>query len=138
MPKLPSLDTEKADHGRWVEYVPGIEVLIARAGNRAARDLLTELSQKNLRKIQAGQTHVIEAIHREVCAKCIIKGWRGLSLDGKKEEKYTPEKALEVLKDPRYLEFYEFVQAEAGLDNEYREQSIKEAAGNLQTSSAGD
>jgi hypothetical protein len=135
--QLPKLDAKKSEEGRWVEYVPGISVLIARAGNRAARDMMTKLGQRKLRRITAGSTEALEAIARQVCAHCIIRGWKGLSLDGKKEEPYTPETALTVLKDPKYADFYEFVQAEAGMDDDYREQSAKEAAGNLQTSSAG-
>ena len=130
MVQLPKLDTKKSEEGRWVEYVPGISVLIARSRNRKALDMMAKLGQRSLRRIQSGSTEALDSITKQVVAHTIIRGWRGMTDDDGADIPYSPEKALEIISDPRYADFLEFVQTEAGLDDEYRASDMEEAAGN--------
>lgn len=137
MVQLPTLDTKRSEEGRWVEYVPGISVLIARAGNRAARDMMMKLGQRSMARLRAGSRSAVETINRKVMAHCIIRDWKGMSDDKGKNIPYSPEMALEIISDPRYAQFYEFCQTESGLDDEYLREGIEDAVGNSRKSSAG-
>jgi hypothetical protein len=137
--QLPKLNTKLSEEGRWVDFpdAPGISVLIARAGNRAARDMMMKLGQRSVARIRAGSRDAVESLNRKVMAHCIIRDWKGLTDEQDKEIPYSPEMALEIIGDPRYALFYEWVQSESGLDDEYLKEGIEEAVGNLRTSSAG-
>ena len=109
---------------------PGIEVLVARSGNKKSREMQLKLGQKNLRRLARGNTQAIDEINKQIMAHCNVRGWRGMTDEDGKEIPHTPELALEIFNDPRYADFYEFCQQESGFDDEFRAETMEEAAGN--------
>ena len=126
------MDLEKSEEGRWVKdpWGAGIETLIARAGNKKAREMTVKLSQERLREIKAKRPGVVEEIAKTVAAHCVCKNWRGMDGDDGEPLPYSSETALEIFNDPRYAHYWEHVQGESGLDDEYIAESMEGAAGN--------
>ena len=63
---------------------------------------------------------------RESLAGHVLKDWKNLKMDGKVIP-YSVEKAKEILVDPAYQEFYEFVMTEAQNAAMYRKEEISAA-----------
>jgi len=137
-------------NGVWVEFAEGIEVCLARNGNRNYRKVLRQLTRPHLDivrrvnlateeeitddpELQAGQ-ELLEDILKEVRANTILLGWRNIQ-DDNGDIEYSPEKALEFFKDPRLHDFYKFVIFESSNADNFRVTKIEEAAKNLSNSS---
>jgi hypothetical protein len=137
-------DTDKAEVGQWIEYCPAmdkedkpLELKIARLGNPSYNDRLQSLVRPHRRKVRAGFESELEPFVKRAVAECCLVGWRGMYSDEGKEIKYTKERSVEILLDPRYGDLYDFVMDFAGDAAAYREVSIEESAGNSSNSSNG-
>ena len=78
-----------------------------------------------------------ERTTKEAIAHTIVLGWRNLEDDNGNSIPYSPEKALEFLKDPEMLDFYNWVLLTANNAELFRKQFDAESEGNSPTSSPG-
>ena len=140
---LRKLDVGLSTDGRWCVYPPTagdpkpIEVLIARWGNEAF-----ERAQFNTTARRATKKHPSFDKNRESVRKAasrhIIKGWKHMELGPDTGDvEYSPQKAFEVISDPRYDAFYEWVIEEALEDGEFAEIAKAELLEKSGSSSAG-
>ncbi len=128
-----SLDCFKTDptaeiEGVW-EPVPnsgtGMEVLIARMWNQRMLDLYRTMNRARKEGQEPLDPDSLE-VEAELFSKTVLLGWRRMFADGV-ETAYTPELGLQVLKDPRYHEFLEFVRGKANARNRYLNKEADDA-----------
>ena len=127
-------DQERA--GVWREYLDtGFECRLARAGNpdviAERRRLDREYRQaKGLRPGDEIPEEDNATIGRKVAARCIVRDWRGLEEEDGTEIPYSPEKALEFLRDDRMRKWTEWVYRTANSDATYEQERERAIAGN--------
>jgi len=118
------IDQKKCNNGIWVDYEGDIKLLIARKPNPQYQDYLHELISNHPGEISKGND---KDITMQAVAKHILLGWKNLSDDGK-PIKYSPKKALELLRDPSLRDLYEFILISAHDREAYRlEATVKQA-----------
>lgn len=110
------IDVDKSTKGIWVDYEGDIELLIARKPNPQYEDFLHGLVNKHAGVITK---EADMDLTRQAVAHCVLRGWKNLTEDGKPIE-YSPEKALEFLRDPSLRDFYEFILVKAHDRETYR------------------
>ena len=120
-------DPQLEEEGKEIEVDEETTIKIARFNNPAFRrmqDRLTEPYQKAV-----GRGKISDATAGKILSRCmakhIIKGWKGLRLDGK-EIPYSEEKALELMLDPTLNDFKEQVLLESQRIENYREERLEE------------
>lgn len=128
-------DVKKEVEGTWRTY-PGtdFECLIARMDNdeytaAEAKLRLSSEIQRRARKRKPLNEAESRLIIAPLVARHIIKGWRGLSEGGAIVE-YSPQRAEDMLRDPRFKHFYTWVLTESRNDAEYMEDAEAEIAKN--------
>ena len=111
-----------------------VDHLGRRRNFRKMQDRITEPYQKAV-----GRGKITDAIAAKILSRCmakhIIKGWKGLRLDGKEIE-YSEEKALELMLDPTLNDFKEQVLLESQRIENYREERLEDDLKNLEESSS--
>jgi hypothetical protein len=141
MAKLSAVQTDPALEagGVWVHYTLGIRLKIARLGNPAYQKRLTELRQPMLSAIRTRTVDAAKAddVLKQCAAEELLKGWENVTDDDDKPIEYSPERGLDVFRDPRYRDLYEFVMATAADAAIYRKELAEGARGNSQRSSDG-
>lgn len=138
MPKLSSLKTNvvQEEEGVWVPYAQGIQLRIARYGNRSFKARMERLTKPHLRQIRKNSFPEEEAqkFLNECLAHHVLLGWKGLDGENGKPLKYTPDEALKILSDPEYQDFYNDV-VELSKDRQlFKEQDMQDAEGNSKQS----
>ena len=131
MPKLPASNVQEDTEGRWFEYVPGLSVRIARIGNPEFNTFL----RRGIKRKGRGKGQ--EDLTQEAIAHTIVTDWKGITEtdeEGSPEIPYSAAKCLEFFRKTEYYDFYRWVQAVAGDDDEW---GIGIEAGNSETSSSG-
>lgn len=110
------IDIDKSTKGVWFKFVDDIELLIARKPNLQYEAFLVDLISQ-----QDGEVarEVDMDLTKQAVANCVLLGWKNLTEDGK-PIKYSPKKALELLRDPSLRDFYEFVLIKAHDREAYR------------------
>lgn len=140
--KIESLKTDpkKSEEGIWYNVGGSFDVLIARIGNPKYQNYIRKTGAKRgatkLAREGAGGEEIHD-IQKQAIAKHVLLDWRGLYDDAGKEIPYSQEKALEYMMDPSYNEFYQIVLVAAQDMDLFRAESITEAVGNSEGSSAG-
>lgn len=100
---LNSLETNKSAEkdGVWIDYLDGSKLKIARIGNQGYKAFMTTKYKQNRMAIDRndrGADEIAEKIQLEALANHILVDWKGIEFDGK-DQKYTPEFGLKVLKE---------------------------------------
>jgi len=132
-----AVDPKLSKEGVWVPFM-GAELLIARNNNEDANRMRQQLSFENLEVLQKGGEEAEaanEEIQAKVLAHCILRDWRGFTSGGK-ELKYSPELGLKYLSDPRFVDFYQFVENISMNRGKYREQAESEAVETVKDTAA--
>jgi hypothetical protein len=113
------VDTAKSEEGVWFPFGEDFEVKVARIGNPKYQSYITKMSKPHVRSIrrQGIASEMLKKIQRQATAKFLLLDWRGLHDDNGEEIPYSEAKALEILSNPQYPEFYDIV-LECAQDNE--------------------
>lgn len=110
MPKITAfeMDEKKENEGVWVKAGAGLDLLIARLGNKQCKKYLLQhgkpFTQKMMRlgMIDETDTEISDEFYQAL-AHTVLLGWKNLQDDSNQDIPYTPEKAYEFLK--KYTEF---------------------------------
>lgn len=98
-----AIDVEKEETGIW-EDLGGMEFLIAKAGNKAWKDLFKKLEFAKFGKASRNKDRDPE-VELDILIQCLAKtailDWKNVTLD-EKEIKYSKETAYEILSDKRF------------------------------------
>lgn len=125
-------DLDGEMNGVWIPFVLDIEVLIARA--RAPKFL--EALRKIKKRARAQNLDVEQMIEEDpkmmapLVARHILKGWKNLDGEDGSPIEFSEEKALEILLNPKYIDFYIFVIRESNNAAIFANRKKQEAAGN--------
>lgn len=130
-----NLETE----GVWVDYDSEFKVKVARMGNpnfeayvnKMTKTFLGDGFSRGSEKIQDPQ--VLQEITQKAMAKTVLLDWAGLEDDEGNQIPYSPEKAYELLSDPKFKDFYRDITQIANNGKRYRDEGVEEAVGNSQT-----
>ena len=113
---MASIESIKTDvklevDGKWVEYVFGIRLKIARAGNSAYNEAMRNLVDPIKAEIREEKLTIEDfaELLLTVRAKTVLLGWENIEDKEGKCITYSPEKAEEFFKDPELKDFYTFV-----------------------------
>lgn len=124
------IDIEKEEKGAWVQVDPKTKLLIGSTRGTAYRKAVREETVKNserITKLGDDSDDLIEEITAKCMAKHILLGWEGLE-EGGKEIEYTEKKALELLTDPSYRQFREFISNKSDDISLFRDKSRDKVA----------
>lgn len=130
-------DLDKAKNGVWVNVDPDgdVKIKVARMNNSEYQAYLSELLGVSGRRITGGtlrrmqdQKTRSEAV-RKALARHVLLDWKGFTDNGE-EVPYSEKKALELLTDPAYQDFYDLVLQSASDEDLFREEEEEEDAGN--------
>jgi hypothetical protein len=126
------IDPELDREGRWAEFVPGMRFRIARMDNKRALDshrqrLADEQARVGRAKIAP---EVLGEIALETLARHVLLGWDGVDDADGKPIPYSPEKALEFLRDERCRDLRRFLEEAASDAAAYHASARKDAEGN--------
>ena len=102
-------DLTKEIQGVWFKssFIPGLELKIARAGNKANEKLMRKLYKPYAKTLRAGRDlpdDVTDEIQNELIVETILLDWRGLPGD-EGEIDYSKDAAYEILQDAELKAF---------------------------------
>lgn len=130
------LDPVKCDEGVDLEYEnTGMIFRIARMGNRAYDQevrRLTALKKKKAR-FEELSPEELDEISQIAVSKHVLKWWS----DNIEEGPYSPELALEMIKDESLFHWYKWVVIQSNTIKNYRCEDLDDAAKNLSSASDG-
>ena len=130
-----ALNVEAEQEGRWIEDfpVPGAATKVARMDNvKYARDLQRRMQAAQEDAREAGEDltpECTEELMTESMARHILTDWRGWVFQGS-EVQYSPEKAEEILKDPRMRELRNRIWSRSNSLTDYLAKNVKADAKN--------
>lgn len=125
-------DSKREVEGVWVEWEMGVELKIARAGNRAFDDLMQKTSEPFLKKTRKGELPEgkAEEILKHCVASTILLGWKNIEDDDGKTLKYSAKKAKELLDDEDLRDLYKFILVQSNETARYRRELDEDGAKN--------
>lgn len=134
-------DPQLEEEGKEIRVDETTTITIARFNNPAFRKMQERISEPYQKAVGRGKITDEQAgkILSRCMAKHMIKGWTGLTLDGK-DIPYSEEKCLELLLDPTLNDFKEQVLLESQRIENYREERLEDDLKNsesLPTTEAG-
>ena len=109
-----AVDLDKVENGYWDNnYLPGIDLRIARAGSKRYQEMYQRLVEEaHTAQSMNGGGDLDDEKSEEIILTCIahtiLVGWRNLRYKGEMVE-YSPEASLEILREPEMREFREQV-----------------------------
>lgn len=134
MAKLKDLfvDPVAVKDGRWVDYLCGVKLRVARFGNEAHSAFLREAYAPHRKEARDGKLDpdVSIRIGREGVAHHVLRDWSGLEGDDGQPLPFSPAKALELFAHPKLADLYAFVVETARNEDAYREAALEDARGN--------
>lgn len=134
MARLSSLksDSKKESEGVWVKWEHGVSLLIARLNNPGFQEFIREATRDHTKAIRDGrfENDKMEEISIEAMAHHVLLGWKNIEGDDGKPLKYSPEVALELMKDPGLRDLYQFVLTQANERALFRQEVEEESKGN--------
>ena len=124
MVKINSLrvDPEKMESGVWVPFMDGVEIKVARLGNRSFNTLVRKLTEPFRKEQRDGQVpdEQMEDVMLKATAKTLLLDWKGVEDENGKALKYSAKQAYEWFKDGSLTNLYLAVQATANSQEIYR------------------
>jgi hypothetical protein len=134
MAKLSSIaiDTKKSIDGVWCPLYDGIELKIARINNPDYEKYREKLNEPFLRQIRASiiDKGVMADLTKQAVAKCVLIDWKNIEDEVGQPIPYSYEKALEILRNPAYVQLADFVMAKACDYELYRQVAKSESIKN--------
>lgn len=134
MAKLSLIKTDDnlENKGQWFDWELGVQLKIARAGNRAFDTMMQELSKPHIQKNRDGNMddETSEEILKKCIAKTILLGWKNIEDDDGKPLKYSAKNALELLQDEGLRDLYKFVLIKSNDVANYRRKLDEDAVKN--------
>ena len=129
------LDLDPVEKGIWFIYHEDFEMLIASTKSEAYEKAIRKqggTARKGFRSSSlSGDDQMNAAIERASVVHC-CKGWKGL-FDGDTEIVYSPEKALEILLDPKFRNIFDWFWITANDIAEFTATAQQERAGNSES-----
>jgi len=123
-------DLEAEQKGIW-SRVGDMEFLIARIGNdswkreyKRMEDLQYGPARRRSKKLVRDEEYDVDMM-LECLAKTCILDWKNVSLNGK-EIKFSVDKCVEILKDPKYKKLAAHLLDLAGEEDRYLAQEVEE------------
>jgi len=120
-------DPQLEEEGKEIVVDEDTTIRIARFNNPAFRKMQERISEPYQKAVGRGK--ISDATAAKILSRCmakhIIKGWKGLRLDGKEIE-YSEEKALELMLDPTLNDFKEQVLLESQRIENYRLERLED------------
>lgn len=129
MANIESIKTsiDKENDGVWVDFSMGIQLKIARARNPKYQELLRTLIDPKRVEIREDKISIegFNDILFQVRAKTVLLDWKNIEDNDGKAILYSPEKALEFLKNPELKDFHTFVVAISENADQYKKDLIE-------------
>ena len=131
MAKLSSVrvDQQKATQGIWVDYEQGIRLLIGRSRNpnydKFLQDKMSASAKSANGKVSYSEEEIEELV-LEGMARHVLLGWENVEDEGP----YTPERGIELFKNPEFADFYLFVKMISNNTERFRVQAVEVVAKN--------
>ena len=124
-------DTKLSEDGVKVDLGEGASITVARLGNQKYNAELRRVTKPHMNAIRNKtiSDEKMEDLVLQAFVGTVLLGWDGLKLDGK-EVKYSREKALEILKDPSFVDFKNVIESSASEVEVFRSAEIAEATKN--------
>lgn len=131
-------DADKARDGIWVEHDLGFKFKLRRMPNPQYLAMRRRLIKPQTKRLRRGRIDLdaMDAITKECVAYCVLLDWQDVEEGGSKVA-FTPQKALEIFKEPLYEDLYNFIVEEASDIANFAEEVEAEGEGNSQPSSTG-
>lgn len=134
LPKLsiPSNDLALEKSGVWEPW-EGAEYLIARGDTPAMAAIARQMADDKRERLKRAKLteEEAQAVRIEWIARHVLRDWRGVkNIETGELVPYTPELGIELLSNPEYRDFYEFVLDRAGEGAKFRRRVREEALGN--------
>lgn len=127
--KIYDTDEDLEESGKWFPIGSGIELKIARQGNRKYNRKLAKMVEERRVESVDLKTQDYEEILLDLMAETILLDWRGVKdLDTGKAVAYTKEKGREILEARKDLR--KFVDDQSGSMANYRRRSLEAAEKN--------
>lgn len=127
-------DKSREIDGVWIEVAEGLELLLARYGNKRFQNALQRYGRKIRNRVRTGNVDVDEMrkITARAMSECVVLDWKNLTETDETGKdvpvEYSSEKAYEYL--TTMPDFYDLV-VELSSDMEaYREETLAESEGN--------
>lgn len=126
------VDPKAVDEGRWIDYLAGVRLRVARFGNEAHAAYLREAYRPHLKGMREGKIDPATAteISKTGVARHVLRDWSGLDGDDGKPLPYSPELAIKFFENPKLRDLYAVVVAAARHEDAYRESALEDARGN--------
>lgn len=123
-------NVSSAQEGVWVDVGDGLEVKIARMGNKKYNETIRKLSKPYKTAIRNGTLadSVFEEMQNKAIAEAILLDWTGLE-DDKGEITYSTEEAFNILSNPEFEDFKKLVTDLAEEQETFRSIEIDETVG---------
>lgn len=131
-------DIDLEEEGVDVELPCGATVKVARLNNSKARARTDRLMARFRHLTRAGKDVPAKEQRRiviEVIAHDVLKGW-SLAEDGKPVP-YTPERAIEIMSDEKFRDFFDEVREAAQYRETFVRQEVEDGAKNSRRPPAG-
>ena len=129
-------DPQLEEEGKEIQVDETTTITIARFNNPAFRRMQERISEPYQKAVGRGK--ITDETAGKILARCmakhIIKGWKGLTLDGE-DIPYSEEKCLELLLDPTLNDFKEQILLESQRIENYREERLEDDLKNLESGS---
>lgn len=130
--KLYSTDEDLEEKGKWfpLPFAPGIELRIARDGNRNYNRLMAKIiEERGIRDVDKIKFDEMNEILLILQSETILVDWKGVvDVETEKPVKYTPKQGRELMQKSKDLR--EFVSKQSGLMANYRKTTLEEAEKN--------
>lgn len=122
--------------GVWLDYGGGLEVKLCRMPNTRFSEMLQEclagaVSRKRRGSIDKAILNKTEDAQRQAFARHVLVDWSGLQDEDGNAVPYSEGKALEIISDPAYHDFYEDLLDMARDRSNFEEGVEEEAQENL-------
>jgi len=124
-------DVSKSEEGVKVDLGDGLQVTVARIGNKKYQDFIrkaTKPYQQAIRNKTLSDS-IYEKIMVEAMADSILLGWEGMEDDHGDLIPYSKDMALEILSDPAYADFKQLVNDLANEQETFRSEALQETVG---------
>jgi len=96
--------------GKWIPLDNTSRIRVARIGNKNYKQKFTELSAPHIVAIRSKtiSDDMAEQLLAESLGYSVLVDWEGLTINGEQVE-YSPQKATEILLDPKYKDFRDMI-----------------------------
>jgi hypothetical protein len=117
-----AVDLQKSNDGVWVDHELGYSFKIAEAGNENYMKYLRQIQKPVLARIRIKEEGLMEDLVKQAAAKFILVDWKNIEDESGQPIPYSPEKALELFKNPALHKIYDWILEKANDFELYKQQ----------------